>query len=115
MCLPITSIPTSLLCSDNIVCVQSFAGNYTGHAKVNRLVFIAEKTADAQLALSALRIAADELKKVLQSFTRTQANGLKLGPLLIVCGCQPCTGLQHCEVQRRDHQDQWPPWAGLPV
>ena len=32
--------------------MQSYAGNYTGHAKINRLIFISEKTADAQLALS---------------------------------------------------------------
>jgi COP9 signalosome complex subunit 1 len=44
--------------------MQNYASSYTGHAKVNRLIFIAEKTADAQLSLAALRIAADELKKV---------------------------------------------------
>ncbi len=44
--------------------MQAYASNYTGNAKINRLVFISEKTADAGLALSALRIAAEELKKV---------------------------------------------------
>ena len=44
--------------------VQAYANNYTGNAKINRLVFISEKTADAGLALSALKIAAEELKKV---------------------------------------------------
>ena len=44
--------------------LQAYANNYTGNAKINRLVFISEKTADAGLALSALRIAAEELKKV---------------------------------------------------
>ena len=44
--------------------MQAYANNYTGNAKINRLVFISEKTADAGLALSALRIAAEELKKV---------------------------------------------------
>lgn len=44
--------------------LQAYANNYTGNAKINRLVFISEKTADAGLALSALKIAAEELKKV---------------------------------------------------
>ena len=43
---------------------QAYANNYTGNAKINRLVFISAKTADAGLALSALKIAAEELKKV---------------------------------------------------
>ena len=44
--------------------VQAYANSYTGNAKINRLVFISEKTADAGIALSALKIAAEELKKV---------------------------------------------------
>ena len=59
--------------------MQNYASNYTGHAKINRLIFISEKTADAQLALQALRIAADELKKVHKCPTRTQALGTELG------------------------------------
>ena len=43
---------------------QAYANNYTGNAKINRLVFISEKTADAGLALSALKMAAEDLKKV---------------------------------------------------
>ncbi len=51
---------------DSVVCPQNYANSYVGHARINRLVFIAEKTADAQLSLSALKLAADELKKVHQ-------------------------------------------------
>ena len=43
---------------------QAYANNYTGNAKINRLVFISEKTAAAGLALSALKMAAEDLKKV---------------------------------------------------
>ena len=46
--------------------MQAYAGSYSGNAKINRLMFIAEKTSDSALALSALRIAADDLKRVSQ-------------------------------------------------
>lgn len=51
--------------------MQAYANSYKGNAKINRLVFISEKTADAGLALSALRIAAEELKKVLGRLEHT--------------------------------------------
>jgi COP9 signalosome complex subunit 1 len=44
--------------------MQAYASNYTGNAKINRLIFIAEKTTDTALALSALKLAADDLKRV---------------------------------------------------
>lgn len=47
--------------------LQAYIANYTGHAKVNRLIFIAEKAAGQRLELDALKLAADELKKVLHS------------------------------------------------
>ena len=47
-----------------LLLLQAYANNHTGNAKINRLVFISEKTADVGLALSALRIAAEDLKKV---------------------------------------------------
>ena len=53
--------------------LQAYANNYTGNAKINRLVFISEKTADAGLALSALKIAAEELKKVRRCSGRSNA------------------------------------------
>lgn len=43
---------------------QAYAGNYSGNARINRMIFIADKTTDSALALSALKIAADDLKKV---------------------------------------------------
>ncbi len=44
--------------------MQAYASNYTGHAKVNRLIFIASKTAGTPLELEALRLAAEQLRKV---------------------------------------------------
>lgn len=49
---------------DHVWVLQAYASNYTGNVKINRLIFIAENTADSTLALSALKIAADDLKKV---------------------------------------------------
>lgn len=43
---------------------QAYIGNYTSHTKIDRLVFIAEKSAGKPLELEALKIAADELKQV---------------------------------------------------
>jgi hypothetical protein len=43
---------------------QAHIANYTGHAKVDRLIFIAEKTAGGPLELEALKLAHDELKRV---------------------------------------------------
>lgn len=46
---------------------QSYIGNYSSHTKVDRLEFIANKSAGTQMELDALRLAADELKKVRQA------------------------------------------------
>ncbi|CAL8465400.1 g4936 [Coccomyxa elongata] len=43
--------------------IEAYASSYSGNAKINRLIFIAEKTSDSALALSALRIAADDIKR----------------------------------------------------
>ena len=45
--------------------VQAYASSYTGHARVARLLFIAGKTAGTQMELEALRLAADQLRKVM--------------------------------------------------
>ncbi|EFJ45720.1 hypothetical protein VOLCADRAFT_63341 [Volvox carteri f. nagariensis] len=42
---------------------QAYISNYTGHAKIDRLLFIADRTAGKPLELEALRMAHDELKK----------------------------------------------------
>ena len=44
--------------------VQAYASSYAGHARVARLLFIASKTAGTQMELEALRLAADQLRKV---------------------------------------------------
>ena len=43
---------------------QSYIANYTGHTKIDRLLFIASRSVGKDLELEALRIAHDELKKV---------------------------------------------------
>lgn len=43
--------------------LESYINNYTSHTKVERLLFIADKAAGKPLALEALKLAADELKK----------------------------------------------------
>lgn len=48
----------------NYVNGQAYIANYTGHAKVDRLLFIAERSSGKPLELEALRMAHDELKKV---------------------------------------------------
>lgn len=44
--------------------LQTYIANYTGHAKLDRLLFIAEKSGHKPLELEALRLAHDEVKKV---------------------------------------------------
>ena len=48
--------------------VQAYASSYTGHARVARLLFIAGKTAGTQMELEALRLVADQLRKVILYF-----------------------------------------------
>ncbi|GLI71778.1 hypothetical protein VaNZ11_017122, partial [Volvox africanus] len=43
--------------------LEAYISNYTGHAKIDRLLFIAERSAGKPLELEALRMAHDELKK----------------------------------------------------
>ena len=43
---------------------QAYIANYTGHTKIDRLVFIAERSAGKPLELEALQLAADDLKQV---------------------------------------------------
>ena len=47
--------------------LQAYAGAYRGHAKVDRLLFIADRTKNAQLALEAYKLAHDEAKQVLHT------------------------------------------------
>ena len=57
------SAPESCSCSV-LGCEQAYAINYTGHGKTARLQFVAKQAAGSQLELDALRMAADELRKV---------------------------------------------------
>ncbi|KAL4439259.1 hypothetical protein ABPG77_004161 [Micractinium sp. CCAP 211/92] len=43
--------------------VEAYAANYSGHAKIDRLLFAANKSADTPLELEALKLAADALKQ----------------------------------------------------
>lgn len=47
-----------------VLLFQGYIANYTGHTKIDRLVFIANKSAGTPLEVEALKIAHDELKKV---------------------------------------------------
>lgn len=44
--------------------MQAYASSYSGHARVNRLLFLASKTVGTPTELEALRLAADQLRKV---------------------------------------------------
>ncbi len=44
--------------------MQAYAATYSGHAKIDRLVFIADKSQGTARELEALKMAAAELKKV---------------------------------------------------
>ncbi len=43
-------------------CPQNYISNYTGHTKIERLIFIADRAAGTPLELDALRLAAQELR-----------------------------------------------------
>lgn len=43
---------------------QAYASNYAGHAKIDRLLFIAERRLGTPFGNDALRLAADELSQV---------------------------------------------------
>jgi hypothetical protein len=43
---------------------QGYIGSYSSHTKIDRLLFIAERSYNKPLELEALRLAADELRQV---------------------------------------------------
>ena len=43
--------------------VQTYASNYTGHARISRMLFIAEHGPGTQMQLEALKIAAEEARQ----------------------------------------------------
>lgn len=51
-----------------IACLQAYASNYTGHAKVERLLFIAEKQQGTAFGDDALRLALEDLSQVAIAF-----------------------------------------------
>ena len=58
-------MPTMLLL--DLPSRQAYAANYSGHARIDRLLFAAEKNVGKPLELEALKLAADALKKVRSS------------------------------------------------
>ena len=44
--------------------LQAYAANYSGHAKIDRLLFVADRSTGQPLELEALKLAADALKRV---------------------------------------------------
>ena len=48
---------------------QTYASAYTGHARINRMLFIANNAPTTQLQLEALKIAAEEARQVLLTAT----------------------------------------------
>ena len=47
--------------------LQAYAANYTGHAKIDRLLFVAKASEGRPLELDALKMAVDALKQVRKS------------------------------------------------
>ena len=113
--IPDVRIPLPDPCLTVSFASQNYANSYVGHAKINRLMFIAERTADAQLALSALKIAADELKKVLQCLEEGQLCCGVLHAGWFVTLLSPAAGAEHAEIPRCHQQDQQPCRPGVPV
>lgn len=66
---------------------QAYISSYTSHTKIDRLVFIAERSAGQPLELEALKIAADELKSV--SLGRNEAGLCCLERPGSTCPCTP--------------------------
>ena len=55
---------------------QTYASAYTGHARINRMLFIADNAPTTQMQLEALKIAAEEARQVWRTptcFHRTPA------------------------------------------
>jgi COP9 signalosome complex subunit 1 len=47
--------------------LQAYANNYTGHAKIDRLLFMSKTSIFQHLEVDALKLAVDEVKKVIIS------------------------------------------------
>ncbi len=50
--------------------LQAYSANYAGHAKIDRLIFIADKSQGTAREVEALKMAASELKKVCREHTK---------------------------------------------
>ncbi|KAK9858822.1 hypothetical protein WJX84_008155 [Apatococcus fuscideae] len=67
--------------------LEAYSANYTSHAKVNRLIFIANKTNSVPIQLEALRIAADELQHSYDTSRYSEVCrqiGGRLGPQYVI-------------------------------
>lgn len=58
--------------------VQAYASNYTGHARMTRLLFVADRSQSRELELDALKLLHDQVKKV-RARVRAWARGLAGG------------------------------------
>lgn len=56
--------------------MQAYASNYVGHAKVERLLFIAEKKQGTAFGDDALRLALEELSQVSNAFAHVLSHSL---------------------------------------
>ena len=69
---------------------QAYISSYTSHTKIDRLIFIAEKSAGQPMELEALKIAADELKQVKKTHGITgltlKTSWSALGQAALPCG-----------------------------
>ena len=66
---------------------QAYIGNYTGHTKIDRLLFVAERGKGTPLELEALKIAHDELKKAC-AWAAWACSGRQLQRVAPVCSSQ---------------------------
>ena len=48
----------------SVLCAQTYASAYTGHARLARMLFIADHAPTTQMQLEALKIAAEEARQV---------------------------------------------------
>ncbi len=65
VCTAASSDQSLFLPNCNLVFLQTYAAQFSGHGKIDRLLFIARKCKGQQLEVDALRLAAEELKKVI--------------------------------------------------
>jgi hypothetical protein len=61
---PEAAPPSAPLPSPALLPAQAYINNYAGYTKIQRLLFIADKSVGKPLELEALKIAAEELRKV---------------------------------------------------